>query len=100
MDILAREPALAASPLRAAPLEETAFLHAPRTSGRWPLLILRWGGFEAEIDGPFCGFLRLGKLESYARWDDESGWYWQRDPGALEISAGRYRVTLSRQPEA
>jgi hypothetical protein len=80
-------------------MDEAAFLHAPRATGIWPVVILRWGRFEAEIDSPFCGFLRIGTWESYARWEDERAWFWQRDAGALEISAGRYRVTLSRQPQ-
>lgn len=79
---------------------DSAFLHAPRPDGRWPLLIFRWGRFEAEVDGPFSGFLRLGKTETYARWEQASAWLWQREPGATEIALGRYRVTISRCPEA
>ncbi|HWL80528.1 MAG TPA: hypothetical protein VNR89_06225 [Roseomonas sp.] len=76
-----------------------AFLHTPRAAGRWPLLIFRWGSLEAEIDGPLSGFFRLGRLETYSRWESTSAWLWQREPGALEIGLGRYRVTVSRSPE-
>ncbi|MXP63591.1 hypothetical protein E0493_09550 [Roseomonas sp. M0104] len=92
----------AAAPARAltpAPYEG-AFLHTPRAADRWPLLIFRWGGFEAEIDGPFAGFVRIGRLETYSRWEAVSVWRWQREPGALEIGFGRYHVTISRSPEA
>ncbi|MFC3124093.1 hypothetical protein ACFOD4_03395 [Pseudoroseomonas globiformis] len=102
MNVLAREPNLGpamSSTAMAGAGEELGFLHAPRQGG-WPLLILRWGRFEAEVDGPFCGFLRMGKVESYARFEEESGWFWQREAGTTEVSLGRYRVTVSRQPEA
>ena len=78
---------------------EGAFLHTPRSTGRWPLLIFRWGRFEAEINGPFSGFLQFGRLETYSRWEPVSAWFWQREPEALEISLGRYRITISRSPE-
>jgi len=84
----------------ATPAYDTVFLHTPRAASRWPVLIFRWGRLEAEIDGPFCGFLRLGRIETYSRWEQSGAWMWQREPGAIEISLGRYRVTVSRSPEA
>ena len=78
---------------------DTAFLHTPRSADRWPVLIFRWGRFEAEIDGPFSGFLRLGRVEVYSRWEQPGAWMWQSELGEVEIGAGRYRLTVSRSPE-
>ena len=48
-------------------------------------------------------FVRLGSRELYAhRYADATpSWAWQRDArGALEVDAGRFRLTVSRVPVA
>ena len=45
-------------------------------------------------------FLRLGRVEVYARRDRERSWFLDRSAEATEASAGHFRVTLSRAPEA
>lgn len=48
-------------------------------------------------------FVRLGSRELYARRyaDEAPSWAWQRDAeGALEVDAGRFRLTMSRVPVA
>lgn len=48
-------------------------------------------------------FIRLGRRELYARRyaDAAPSWAWQRDAeGALEVDAGRFRLTVSRVPVA
>lgn len=45
-------------------------------------------------------FLRLGRVEAYAR-RDRSGapsWALLREPGAVEVMAGRLRLTVSKAP--
>jgi len=52
-----------------------------------------------EIDG-HGSFLRTGPWETYARLDRTGprAWGLRREPGAVEVEAGRVRVTLSRVP--
>lgn len=48
-------------------------------------------------------FVRLGSRELYARRyaDVAPSWAWHRDAeGALEVDAGRFRLTVSRVPVA
>ncbi|WP_439551439.1 hypothetical protein [Falsiroseomonas sp.] len=54
---------------------------------------------QFTIDG-FGTFLRVGPWEAYARTDriGAASWGVLREPGAVEVEAGRVRVTLSRMP--
>lgn len=52
---------------------------------------------EADRHGVFA---RLGRVEVYARRDRQGPRSWGifREPGAVEVEAGRLRVTVSRAP--
>ena len=43
-------------------------------------------------------FLRMGRVEVYARRDPERAWFLYRAEDGMEASAGRFRVTVSRAP--
>jgi hypothetical protein len=45
-------------------------------------------------------FLRLGRAEVYARWNRTGApaWAIHREPGAVEVEAGRLRLTVSKVP--
>jgi hypothetical protein len=45
-------------------------------------------------------FLRLGRVEVYARWDRTTppSLTIDREPGAVEVMAGRFRLTVSKVP--
>lgn len=47
-------------------------------------------------------FARFGRLEVYARRDrlGPPSWGLFREPGAMEMEAGRFRVTVSKAPLA
>ncbi len=47
-------------------------------------------------------FLRIGRLEAYARRDCTRGPSWGlfREPGAVDVEAGRFRLTVSLTPKA
>ena len=55
--------------------------------------------FSVEVDR-HGAFVRLGRAEVYARVDryGPRSWGIFREPGAVEVEAGRLRVTLSRAP--
>jgi len=44
-------------------------------------------------------FLRLGRVEVYARRDRERAWFIDRAEDGTEASAGRFRLTVSRPPQ-
>ena len=55
-------------------------------------------GIALELDRQGL-FLRLGRVEVYARKDRERAWFFDRSTDATEASAGHFRVTFSRAPE-
>lgn len=62
-----------------------------------PSFSLALGRVSLELD-PQGAFLRAWRLEAYARMDRQGqpAWGWHREPAALEVTAGRLLLTVSR----
>ena len=57
------------------------------------------GRFAIEIDSLTSAYLRTGRLHCYIRTEPQEPrrWGWYREPGSVEVDAGRLRFTVSKE---